>query len=91
MATIQVTPREFREKQKSFFDLADKGDKIVIRRGSRKSYVLTQVEEPDPYFTPEIMAKIDKAIQQVKEGKVHEMKPHEDLTDFLNRVRGCIE
>lgn len=71
--------------------MADKGNKIVIRRGSKKSYLLTPVEEQDPYFTPEIMAEIDEAIQQVKEGKVHEIKQGESLDDFLDRVVGCIE
>jgi hypothetical protein len=32
MTVLQVTSRQFREKQKAFFDLADKGEKIIIRR-----------------------------------------------------------
>jgi hypothetical protein len=73
MTVLQVTSRQFREKQKAFFDLADKGEKIIIRRGNKKSYVLTPVD--DLYFTPEMLAKIDKAVQHAKEGKVRKLTP----------------
>ena len=47
MALIQVTSREFREKQASMFALADKGEQVVIRRRGKVSYMLTPVYEED--------------------------------------------
>ena len=44
MAIIETTSRQFRERQKDFFEMADKGEKVVIRRGRKQTYVLT------PYF-----------------------------------------
>jgi hypothetical protein len=38
MAVLEVTSRQFREKQKSFFDMADTGAQIVIKRGRRQAY-----------------------------------------------------
>jgi hypothetical protein len=45
MAIIQTTSRKFRDKQKDFFELADKGEKILIRRGKKRAYLLTSVDE----------------------------------------------
>ncbi|MBC7418154.1 MAG: hypothetical protein H7325_08380 [Pedobacter sp.] len=58
MAIIETTSRQFRERQKDFFDIADNGEKIVIKRGSKKAYGLTPVEEDDLYFTPQMTARI---------------------------------
>ena len=63
MAIVEVTSRQFRDKQKNFFDLADAGKQIVIKRGRKQSYVLTPVNEDDLYFTPEMEAKIERANQ----------------------------
>ncbi|UVR15669.1 hypothetical protein [Parabacteroides distasonis] len=41
MAVIQITSREFREKQASMFALADNGEQVVIRRRGKVSYMLT--------------------------------------------------
>jgi hypothetical protein len=85
MAVLQVSTREFRERQASILDLADKGENVIIRRGNR-AYTLTPISDEDLYFTPEILARIDESLQQAREGKVHEMLPGESLDAFLNRV-----
>jgi len=69
MAIIETTSRQFRERQKDFFELADKGEKVVIRRGRKQTYVLTPVSEDDLYFTPEMIQRIKDAQQEIKEGK----------------------
>jgi hypothetical protein len=73
MAVLQITSRQFRDKQKAIFELADKGEKIIIKRGDKQAYVLVPVDDDDLYFTPEMMAKIDKAVQQANEGKVRKL------------------
>jgi len=47
MAIIQVTSREFREKLASLFDLADKGERVIIKRGRKKAYTLVPIEDED--------------------------------------------
>jgi PHD/YefM family antitoxin component YafN of YafNO toxin-antitoxin module len=83
MAILQVTSRQFREKQKAFFELADKGEQIVIKRGAKQAYVLIPIDDDDLYFTPEMLAKIDRSIQQAKEGKVKYLTSIEDIDRFL--------
>ncbi len=69
MAIIETTSRQFRERQKDFFELADEGEKVVIRRGRKQTYVLTPISEDDLYFTPKVIQRIKEAQQEIKEGK----------------------
>ena len=59
MVALEVSARQFRERQKSFFEIADSGRQIVIKRGKKQAYFLTPVEENDFIVTPELLAKLD--------------------------------
>jgi len=86
MAIIQTTSRQFRDKQKDFFDLVDKGEKVLIRRGKKQAYLLTPVDDEDIYFTPAMLDKIDESIKQVQEGKVTKVATEEELNQFLENL-----
>jgi hypothetical protein len=86
MAIIQTTSRQFRDKQKDFFDLADKGEKVVIRRGKKRAYLLTPVDDEDIYFNPAMLDKINGAIKQVQEGLVTKIETEEELNQFLDSL-----
>ena len=87
MAVLEVTAREFRNKQKSFFDIADAGRQVVIKRGRKQSYVLTPVDDDDDFIvTPELLEKIEQAEQQMREGKYTECKTIEELHKFLDSL-----
>ncbi len=86
MAIVQTTSRQFRDKQKDFFELADKGEKIIIRRGKKQAYLLTPIDDDDIYFTPAMFEKINTSIMQVKEGKVTKIETEEELTQFLDNL-----
>lgn len=86
MNILEVNSREFRDKQKAYFDLADEGQRVVIRRGSKKSYVLTAVNDDDLYFTPKMLEKIDMSIQEAREGKTIKVSNREELKSFLESL-----
>jgi hypothetical protein len=86
MATLEVTSREFREKQKSIFDKADNGEQIIIKRGKKQAYVLTPISTNDLYFSPEMTAKIELSIQQIKESNVVKVNSKEDLKKLLDSL-----
>ena len=86
MTIIQTTSRQFRDKQKDFFDLADRGEKVIIRRGKKQAYLLTPIDDEDVYFTPAMLDKINRSIKQVKEGKVTKIETQEDLNQFLDNL-----
>ena len=60
MAVIQITSREFREKQASMFALADNGEQVVIRRRGKVSYMLTPVYEEDFVLSPELEERLEE-------------------------------
>lgn len=66
---IQITSREFRDKQKDYFDLADQGTQIILKRGRKQAYVLTPIDDKDLYLSPEMQEKINKGLQDIKEGR----------------------
>jgi len=86
MAIIETTSRQFRERQKDFFELADKGEKVVIRRGRKQTYVLTPISEDDLYFTPEVIQRIKDAQQEVKEGKSISFDSVDDLDKYFQSL-----
>jgi len=86
MAIVEVTSRQFRDKQKSFFDLADAGKQIVIKRGRKQSYTLTPVNDDDLYFTPEMEAKIERAKQQIGNGEYTVIKDKEELRRYFDSL-----
>src|SRR5690606_13307839 len=84
---IIMTSRELRENQASCFDRVDKGEEILIQHKKNKSYKIVPVTEDDTLMSKEeFFAKIDKSLQQAKEGKRHSMNEGESLDDFLDRI-----
>ncbi len=47
MAVHHFTASEFRSHQAQLFDLADKGEQIVIHRGKKRAYTLVPVNKDD--------------------------------------------
>lgn len=86
MKIIETTSRRFREHQKDYFDLADKGQKVIIKRGSKQAYVLTPVSNDDLYFTQEMVQRIKESQQEIKEGKYTEIKTKEELKNFFDSL-----
>lgn len=85
MAVLNFTSREFRSQQAHVFDLADQGEKIVIRRSKKQSYTLVPIEDEDITFAQSLEERIGMALQEVKqmrEGKIKELSMN-DLLDEL--------
>ena len=64
-----VSTREFRANQASFFDMADAGEKIVIRRRSNRAYMLIPIEEEEFTLSPAALERIEKSRKDVEEGR----------------------
>ena len=86
MAVIQITSREFREKQASMFALADKGEQVVIRRRGKVSYMLTPVYEEDFVLSPELEERLEEGLKQYREGNVTTCTTKEELNRFLEML-----
>lgn len=86
MAVIQITSREFREKQASMFALADNGEQVVIRRRGKVSYMLTPVYEEDFVLSPELEERLEESRRQYREGNVTTCTTKEELNKFLETL-----
>jgi antitoxin (DNA-binding transcriptional repressor) of toxin-antitoxin stability system len=83
---IQITSREFRDKQASLFDLADKGEKIVIKRGKKRAYTLVPVEDNDFFLSPEAEERIQHSREQYKNGEFTTYKNAAEGIKFLESL-----
>lgn len=86
MAVLTFTAREFRNQQARALDLADRGEKILIRRGSKQTYTLVPVEDDGLTITPELQAKIDKARAEIKKGNCITLKSHADIDAYFDSL-----
>ncbi|MGN0222088.1 MAG: hypothetical protein ACI4BA_08220 [Prevotella sp.] len=86
MAVIQITSREFREKQASMFALADNGEQVVIRRRGKISYMLTPVYEEDFVLSQELEERLEEGRRQYREGNVTACTTKEELNQFLETL-----
>jgi hypothetical protein len=86
METLEITAKQFREKQTSIFEIADAGKQIIIKRGRKQAYILTPVNQDDFALTPEILERIEKSRQQHREGKYTECLTYEDNLKHLESL-----
>ena len=82
-----ISTREFRSRQKYYFELAEKEPVFVTRPHARPMCISPADED----LTLAELKSISRGIEDIKAGRVHSMQPGEDLDHFLDRVKPCIE
>ena len=81
---LVISSREFRENQKKYFDSVDNGEQVIVQRGKDRAYKLVPVTNSDVCMTEEeFYEKIDRSIQQAKEGKVLRVSSDSELKKLL--------
>ena len=79
---LVINSKQFREKQTSYLNQVDKGIEIFVRRGKSKSYKITPIVKDDTLMSKEdFFAKIDRARQEIKDGKGRILTP--EYKNFL--------
>ena len=86
MAVVQVTSREFRARQASVFELADKGERVIISRGRKRAYALVPVECDDLDITPEFTVKIERARQEYNEGRTLHLETAKTAQEWMEQL-----
>lgn len=84
-----ITTKEFRENQKTFFDLAEK-ERVIIKRGKKLvELVVTEKLDDNPspsgdtwFDDPDNLAMVLKGIEEIKEGKGREVGM-DDIRELL--------
>jgi prevent-host-death family protein len=80
---LVISSREFRQKQKEYFERADKGEQIIVQRGKDKAYALTPVSENDMYFTAEMLDKIKQSLSEEQQGDVVRVTTPQEISALL--------
>jgi antitoxin (DNA-binding transcriptional repressor) of toxin-antitoxin stability system len=84
---LVVSSREFRENQKSYLDKVDAGMEILIQRGKNCSYKIVPVRDDDTLMSKEaFFAKIDRALQEAKEGKGTVITSKDELKAYFDNL-----
>ncbi len=84
--TVHVTATEFRRRQGHFVDLAHRGATVIVN-SRRGAFEVTPIEEDDEsWLTPEVCAKIDKALKQVERGETHTFSSVEELDAYIAKM-----
>lgn len=89
---LVITSREFRENQASYFDRADQGEEILVQRKKNRAYRIVPVKGDDTLMSrDEFLSKVEKSLQQARDGKRHSMDQGESLDDFLARIGSDVQ
>lgn len=78
-----ISTREFRDNQKSYFELAER-ERVIIHRGkNKKPVLLTPIEESsesDLYFSDsDVLESIRRGIEDAKAGRTTRIKDPKDI------------
>ena len=86
MGVVQVTSREFRDNQATFFELADKGEQIIIHRRRKQAYVLTPIDDDAFVLSDDAMKRIEQSREQYKNGETIVFSTKEELEKYLDEI-----
>jgi hypothetical protein len=66
-----------------YFDKADQGEQIIVRRGKDKSYALTPIGKDDIYFNEKVIERIRKSVKQAQDGEFIETSSSKEFKELL--------
>jgi len=67
-----VSTREFREKQGKYLGMVANGEDVVLKSRKEGSFKIIPIKKDDSLMSKkDFYAKLDRSIQQIKEGKLH--------------------
>jgi len=80
---LVISSREFRQKQKEYFERVDKGEQIIVQRGKDKAYALTPISAKDIYFNADMVKRIKQSLQEIEQGDYREISSSKEISDLL--------
>ena len=84
---VVISSRDFRSNQSKYLGIAASGQAVVLTTRNLGSFKIVPVNEDDTLMTKEeIYQKIDRGMQEIKEGKGYRVKTKEELERFLDSL-----
>lgn len=69
MAIYNVTSRDFRSRQAEVFGIADRGERVIIRRRNKQAYMLEPVADSDFELSAEAMLRVEESRKEYAKGQ----------------------
>ena len=76
---------DYRNNLAAYFDQADKGQPVLIRRRNQL-YALTSIGKEEFVMTPALQKRIDEAEKACREGRCITCSSKEELNSFLESL-----
>ena len=83
---LVISSKEFRDNQTQYLNRIDEGEQVIVKRGKNKAYAIRSATEDDLYFTPEMIAKIERAMTQAEQGEGTVCNTYEESAKFLDSL-----
>ena len=82
-----VTSSEFKANQTHYFDMANKGERIILKSRLMGNLLLVPMSNESTLMDEQqYYALIDHSLKQIEEGKAHKQKEGESVDDFVDRL-----
>ena len=80
---LVISTREFRERQGKYLGMVVNGENVVLKSRKEGSFKIVPLQRDDTLMSKEeFYAKLDKSIQQIKDGKLHTLNMN-NIDEFL--------
>jgi len=80
---LVISTREFRERQGKYLGMVANGENVVLKSRKEGSFKIVPLQRDDTLMSKEeFYAKLDKSIQQIKDGKLHTLNMN-NIDEFL--------
>ena len=80
---LVISSKEFAKNQKLYFDKVDRGERVVVRRGKNRSYVLTPLPVDDSYFNEDMLKVLKESILEVEKGETLKITTTREISELL--------
>ena len=86
MAVYNVTSRDFRSRQAEVFGIADKGERVIIRRRNKPAYMLVPVDDSDLELSAEALSRVEESRREYEKGKCTRCTTPEEVMAHLEEL-----
>jgi len=84
---LVISTRQFREKQGQYLGMVANGADVILKSRKEGSFKIVPVTDDDTLMSKEaFFEKIDRSLQQAKEGKVTSVRTIKELHSFLDSL-----
>ena len=84
---VVISSRDFRSNQSKYLGMAANGQGVVLTTRKLGSFKIVPINDDDTLITKEeLYRKIDRGLQEIKEGKGYTVGTREDLERFLDTL-----